>query len=202
MSCPLKGWKPALCGDAGLQGEAWPDRPREALRLRLLSRPRFLSPPPMLARRRSRRPVGGGWLSSSPSSCRRVIWGNSWLIMKWEWWQVLPTGNFSIRQVCSKIHCIHWTRAAVTSLHLIFNMETSSCNVMTEYICECLKPHRCWTVLPNPDQCLSAPGVFGILFPCPVPLSHLPYHRMNPGQAVLQVSANGKEDSNVAYSVM
>lgn len=72
--CPLKGWKPALCGDAGLQGEAWPDRPREALRLRLLSRPRFLSPPPRLTRRRSRRPAGGGWLSSSPSSCRRVIW--------------------------------------------------------------------------------------------------------------------------------
>lgn len=80
--CPLKGLKPALCGDAGLQGEAWPDRPREALRLRLLSRPRFLSPPSRLTRRRSRRPVGGGWLSSSPSSCRRVIWGKSWLGVK------------------------------------------------------------------------------------------------------------------------
>lgn len=71
---PLKGLKPAL-GDAGLEGEAWPDRPREALRLRLLSRPRFLLLPSRLTRRRSLRPVGGGWLSSSPSSCCSVIWG-------------------------------------------------------------------------------------------------------------------------------
>lgn len=84
--CPLKGWKPALCGDAGLQGEAWPDRPRDALRLRLLSRPRFLSPPPRLTRRRSRRPAGGGWLSSSPSSCRRVIWRGKLIVWEVGWW--------------------------------------------------------------------------------------------------------------------
>lgn len=76
--CPLKGLRTVLCG------EAWPDRPREALQLRLLSRPRFLSPPSRLTRRRSRQPVGGGWLSSSPSSCRTVIWGKSWLSVRWE----------------------------------------------------------------------------------------------------------------------
>lgn len=77
-SSPLwlpKGLKPGLRGDAGLQGEEWPERPREALRLRLLSRPCRLLPPSRLTRRRSRRPVGGGWPSSSPSSWRRVDWG-------------------------------------------------------------------------------------------------------------------------------
>lgn len=87
---PLKGLKPAL-GDAGLHGEAWPDRPREALRLRLLSKPCFLLLPSRLTRRRSLRPVGGGWLSSSPSSCCSVIWAkrkpfitfNSSQILEW-----------------------------------------------------------------------------------------------------------------------
>lgn len=73
--CPPKGLKPGLRGDAGLQGEEWPERPREALRLRLLSRPCRLLPPSRLTRRRSRRPVGRGWPSSSPSSWRRVDWG-------------------------------------------------------------------------------------------------------------------------------
>lgn len=73
---PLKGLKPAL-GDAGLHGEVWPDRPREALRLRLLSKPRFLLPPSRLTRLRSLRPAGGGRPSSSPSSCCSVDWGKS-----------------------------------------------------------------------------------------------------------------------------
>lgn len=120
--CPLKGWKPALCGDAGLHGEAWPERPREALRLRLLSRPCFLSPPPRLTRRRSRRPVGGGWLSSSPSSCRRVIWGKSWLGVRWEWRWVLHTENFVLSKCPINVAWghIYWMWAATNSWNLAY----------------------------------------------------------------------------------
>lgn len=74
---PPKGRKPpgwAPLGDAG--AEAWPlPLCSECLRLRLLSRPPRLSPAvPTLARRRSLRALGGSWVSSSPSSWRRVIW--------------------------------------------------------------------------------------------------------------------------------
>lgn len=69
---PLNVGKPWLLGDAG--AEAWPLAfCKECLLLRLLSRPLLSGGPPTLARRRSLRPEGGGWLSSSPSSCRRVI---------------------------------------------------------------------------------------------------------------------------------
>lgn len=92
---PLKGLKPAL-GDAGLHGEAWPDRPREALRLRLLSKPRFLLLPSRLTRRRSLRPVGGGWLSSSPSSCCSVIWGKRKSFITFNSGQILELVHISI----------------------------------------------------------------------------------------------------------
>lgn len=92
---PLKGFKPAL-GDAGLHGEAWPDRPREALRLRLLSKPRFLLLPSRLTRLRSLRPVGGGWLSSSPSSCCSVIWGKHKSFITFNSWQILELVHISI----------------------------------------------------------------------------------------------------------
>ena len=75
----LKGTKPPLPWACALQGDAGADAwplwfCSECLRLRLLSRPRLSFVPPTLARRRSFRPLGGSWASSSPSSWRRVIW--------------------------------------------------------------------------------------------------------------------------------
>lgn len=63
----------------------------------------------------------------------------------------------------------------------------------------CLKPHRCWAAQPSQDQCPFDPDVFGTLSPCPVPPDHLPYHRRNPGQAGLQVSAKKKSRHKSYY---
>lgn len=69
----LLAWEWGLQGDAG--AEAWPLLfCSECLRLRLLSRPRLSFAAPTLARLRSLRTLGGNWVSSSPSSCRRVSW--------------------------------------------------------------------------------------------------------------------------------